>query len=44
MKTVLGEMSLLVLEGQRALPKKALLSSYDFLHPELKEAILHSKE
>ncbi|MCW4645230.1 TIGR01777 family oxidoreductase [Bacillus safensis] len=43
-KTALGEMSLLVLEGQRALPKKALLSSYDFLHPELKEAILHSGE
>ncbi|MFJ5966005.1 TIGR01777 family oxidoreductase [Bacillus sp. NPDC093026] len=43
-KAVLGEMSLLVLEGQRALPKKALLSSYEFLHPDLKEAILHSEE
>ncbi|MDM5297260.1 TIGR01777 family oxidoreductase [Bacillus pumilus] len=42
-KTALGEMSLLVLEGQRALPKKALLSSYQFLHPELKEAISHSE-
>ncbi|MFS0655802.1 TIGR01777 family oxidoreductase [Bacillus sp. 179-C3.3 HS] len=43
-KTALGEMSLLVLEGQRALPKKALLSSYPFLYPELKEAILQRKE
>lgn len=38
-KAVLGEMSLLVLKGQRVLPKKSLLNGYHFLYPELEDAL-----
>ncbi|MGE6631780.1 TIGR01777 family oxidoreductase [Bacillus sp. NPDC077027] len=43
-KTALGEMSLLVLKGQRAIPKKALQFEYEYKFPQLEDAILHSKE
>ncbi|MCT2534386.1 TIGR01777 family oxidoreductase [Aquibacillus koreensis] len=39
MKTILGEMSLLVLEGQCVKPNKATESGYTFLYPELTEAL-----
>jgi uncharacterized protein (TIGR01777 family) len=39
LKTVLGEMSIVVLEGQRAVPKRLLESGYQFHFPELKPAL-----
>ncbi|MBM7553832.1 TIGR01777 family oxidoreductase [Thalassobacillus pellis] len=38
-KTVLGEMSTLVLDGQHVLPKKAEELGYRFQYPELKQAL-----
>lgn len=39
LKLLLGEMSILVLEGQRVLPEKLLSSSYVFRFPHLQEAL-----
>ncbi|PLR66610.1 TIGR01777 family oxidoreductase [Bacillus sp. UMB0893] len=39
LKIVLGEMSILVLEGQRAVPKVALENHFEFSHPVLEEAL-----
>ncbi len=47
MKALLGEMSEMLLCGQRAVPEKALNASYKFQYPELEGAlreILSSKE
>ncbi|MBO0995569.1 TIGR01777 family oxidoreductase [Bacillus sp. SD088] len=47
MKALLGEMSEMLLSGQRAIPEKALNASYNFQYPELEAAlreILTSKE
>lgn len=38
-KLLLGEMSSLILEGQKVLPEKALASAYHFKFPTLKEAL-----
>ncbi|WP_071458741.1 TIGR01777 family oxidoreductase [Bacillus massilinigeriensis] len=38
-KTVLGEMSILVLEGQKALPEKLERNGFSFQYPELKKAL-----
>ncbi|MDN4075231.1 TIGR01777 family oxidoreductase [Fictibacillus terranigra] len=38
-KTVLGEMSVLILEGQHAYPEKALQSGFKFCFPRLQEAL-----
>ncbi|TWK88463.1 Epimerase family protein [Bacillus paralicheniformis] len=40
-KGILGEMSMLVLKGQRVLPKKALQNGYHFIYPELEDALQH---
>ncbi|WP_145136852.1 TIGR01777 family oxidoreductase [Paenibacillus sp. Y412MC10] len=39
MKTVLGEQSLIILEGQRILPAKALELGFKFRYPRLQEAL-----
>ncbi len=39
LKAVLGEMSLLLLKGQRVLPEKALTSHYQFIYPSLDKAL-----
>lgn len=39
LKAVTGEMSQVVLEGQRVLPKRAQEAGYRFLHPHLPEAL-----
>lgn len=39
LKLALGEMSLLVLEGQKVLPKKAVDFGFEFSYPELKSAL-----
>ncbi|GAB2724235.1 TIGR01777 family oxidoreductase [Paenibacillus thermoaerophilus] len=41
LKAALGEMSLLVLYGQRVIPSAALAGGYRFRHPELEEALRH---
>ena len=38
-RLALGEMSTLLLDGQRALPKKLLGRGYEFKHPELAGAL-----
>jgi len=39
LKIVLGEQSILVLEGQRAYPQKLLVHGYNFLYPDLSDAL-----
>ncbi|WP_079526667.1 TIGR01777 family oxidoreductase [Halobacillus hunanensis] len=39
LKTILGDMSTLLLDGQSVLPKKAVSQEYTFLYPELKPAL-----
>lgn len=39
LKTVFGEMSMLLTEGQHVLPKKALTNGYQFAYPKLEEAL-----
>jgi NAD dependent epimerase/dehydratase family enzyme len=39
LKTLLGEMSILILEGQKVVPEKALKHHYKFLYPALDEAL-----
>ena len=39
MKAVLGEQSLIILEGQRILPAKALELGFKFRYPRLQEAL-----
>ena len=39
LKLILGEMSMLVLEGQRALPKRMLASGYVYQYPQLRQAL-----
>ncbi len=39
LKLILGEMSMLVLEGQRALPKRMLASGYVYQYPQLRPAL-----
>ncbi len=39
LKLLLGEMSMLVLQGQRAIPEKLLTSGYAFRYPELNQAL-----
>jgi hypothetical protein len=41
LKIILGEMSTLVLEGQRAYPQKLLESGFKFAYPDLFEALKH---
>ncbi len=38
-RLALGEMSMLVLEGQRAVPRATLASGYAFVHPDLGAAL-----
>ncbi|RSD24040.1 TIGR01777 family oxidoreductase [Mesobacillus subterraneus] len=39
LKILLGEMSILVLEGQQALPEKLLKAGYPFRYPDLRDAL-----
>ncbi|SER58365.1 hypothetical protein SAMN04487944_106142 [Gracilibacillus ureilyticus] len=39
LKILLGEMSILVVKGQKVLPEKAALSGYNFNHPDVKDAL-----
>ena len=39
LKIMLGEMSILVLEGQRALPEKLLKTGFEFRYPQLEDAL-----
>ncbi|MFD2925163.1 TIGR01777 family oxidoreductase [Halobacillus naozhouensis] len=39
LKTILGDMSTLLLDGQSVMPKKAKAQGYTFLFPELKQAL-----
>ncbi|PGZ88172.1 TIGR01777 family oxidoreductase [Bacillus sp. AFS029533] len=40
LQLLLGEMSMLVLEGQKVIPSKAIQTNYNFQFPSLKEALL----
>jgi NAD dependent epimerase/dehydratase family enzyme len=40
LKLLLGEMSTLVLDGQRVLPHRLLDAGFDFRYPELKSALV----
>lgn len=40
LKILLGEMSVLVLEGQKVLPDKATKHGFTFLYPELEDALI----
>lgn len=40
-RTLLGEMSQLLIEGQRVVPRRALASGFVFRHPDLREALDH---
>jgi predicted DCC family thiol-disulfide oxidoreductase YuxK len=40
-RAVLGEMSQLLVDGQRVVPRRALASGFDFRHPDLREALDH---
>ncbi|MCF7617074.1 TIGR01777 family oxidoreductase [Bacillus sonorensis] len=40
LKTVLGEMSLLILKGQRAIPEKSLSNGYHFRYQTIEDALL----
>ncbi|MBT2637549.1 TIGR01777 family oxidoreductase [Bacillus sp. ISL-41] len=40
LKVLLGEMSILVLEGQRAIPEKLLKEGFTFRYPELQDALI----
>ncbi|ODG89918.1 MULTISPECIES: TIGR01777 family oxidoreductase [Bacillaceae] len=40
LQLLLGEMSMLVLEGQKVIPSKAIQTNYNFQFPTLKEALL----
>ena len=40
LQLLLGEMSMLVLEGQKVMPSKAIQTNYNFHFPSLKEALL----
>lgn len=44
MKAALGELSLIMLEGQRVLPAKALSLGFHFTYPSLKQALDNLKE
>jgi len=41
LKTILGEKSMLVLEGQKVLPEKAMNNGYEFLYPTLQHALMN---
>jgi uncharacterized protein (TIGR01777 family) len=41
LKTILGEMSVLVLDGQRVIPEKALSYGFKFKYPQLREALVN---
>jgi uncharacterized protein (TIGR01777 family) len=41
LKTLLGEMSILILEGQKVIPEKALQHHYPFIFPTLDKALLN---
>jgi uncharacterized protein (TIGR01777 family) len=40
-RTVLGEMSQLLIDGQRVVPRRALATGFVFRHPDLREALDH---
>ncbi|NMO95128.1 TIGR01777 family oxidoreductase [Paenibacillus lemnae] len=44
LRTVLGELSLILLEGQRIIPAKAERNGFIFRYPELKDALAELKE
>ena len=41
LKTILGDMSILVLEGQRVLPTTLLNQQFSFTYPTLQHALVH---
>ncbi|WMT39935.1 DUF1731 domain-containing protein [Paenibacillus sp. D2_2] len=44
LRAVLGEMSLLLLEGQRVIPQTTISSGFTYIYPYLEEAILNLKD